>query len=213
MSLLRFAALALVVLAVPALVAASPVLLGVTRTSWQLGNLTDGSSNTIRFGETTSLDVCVPMAAIPTGGSDGTSNTIRFTETQGVQVNWTSRSTIIDGTSNTVVLSESPCYRGIVAPLPVVSGIGTITDGTSNTIQFGENTIDLRGRSFDVCFSNVSRVTDGTSNTIQLGEPVSRQCYTNVAVGPGLDLSVPAPAALPLLGLAMVGWIARRRRG
>ncbi len=94
--------------------------------------------------------------------------------------------------------------------------IGNITDGSSNTISFGENPIDLRNRAFDVCFSNArygSGISDGTSNAIVFGETVARRCYRDVEIAEALEVTVPAPAALPLLALAVAGYVRRRRAG
>lgn len=215
MTSLRSLTVAAVALLTPTLVSASPVLTGITPRAWSISGLTDGRSNTILFGESTSLQLCVPNAAYPASVTDGTSNTIQFTETQGLRVRWTSRTSLIsDGTSNTILLGESQCLNGIVSPDPLAAEPGTIPDGTSNTLLFGETPIDLRGRSFDVCFSTVriaSGVTDGTSNTIQFGETVPSRCYREVVIGSSLDVDVPAPGAAPLLGLALAGLAARRR--
>ena len=133
MSSLRSLALAAVAVSLPVLASASPVLTGITPRAWTIGGLTDGSSNTILFGESTSLQLCVPNAAYPAGITDGTSNTIQFTETQGLRVSWASRtSPITDGTSNTILLGESQCLNGIISPNPIAAEPGTITDGSSN---------------------------------------------------------------------------------
>jgi hypothetical protein len=79
-----------------------------------------------------------------------------------------------DGTSNTILLSESVGLRfsgGVVSPFTDARGI---VDGTSNTIAFPETTSVAR----DICFGNVGNldpvippgITDGTSNTILIGE-------------------------------------------
>ncbi len=208
---------ALAAICLPLTAAASPVLLGIAPGVWTVGGIADGTSNTIRFGESTRVDVCVPNAAIPPGITDGTSNTIRLTESQGLRVRWVSRAgSVTDGTSNTITLGESQCFEGIASPSPIAAP-GDITDGTSNTIVFGENPIDLRDRAFDVCFSNAqygSQVTDGTSNTIVFGETVARRCYRGIEVADALTVAVPvpAPAALPLLALAILGRLRRRSR-
>jgi hypothetical protein len=79
-----------------------------------------------------------------------------------------------DGTSNTILLSESVGLSfsgGVVSPFTDARGI---VDGTSNTIAFPETTSVAR----DICFGNVGNldpvippgITDGTSNTILIGE-------------------------------------------
>jgi MYXO-CTERM domain-containing protein len=210
----RSAVVLLVTVAMPGLAAASPVLLGVAPGTWVIGQLPDGTSNTIQFGENTRVDVCVPNAAVPGGITDGTSNTIQFSETQGLRVRWASRTgTITDGTSNTINLGESQCFQGIPSPSPIGPPPGGFPDGSSNTIDFGEHPIDLRDRAFDLCFSNArfGTITDGSSNTIVLGETVARRCFSGVEVDDALDVTVPAPAALPLIALAApLLW--RRRR-
>jgi MYXO-CTERM domain-containing protein len=210
----RSAVVLLVTVAMPGLAAASPVLLGVAPGTWVIGQLPDGTSNTIQFGENTRVDVCVPNAAVPGGITDGTSNTIQFSETQGLRVRWASRTgTITDGTSNTINLGESQCFQGIPSPSPIGPPPGGFPDGSSNTIDFGEHPIDLRDRAFDLCFSNArfGTITDGSSNTIVLGEAVARRCFSGVEVDDALDVTVPAPAALPLIALAApLLW--RRRR-
>ena len=210
----RSAVVLLATLAMPGVAAASPVLLGIAPDTWVIGQLPDGTSNTIQFGETTRVDVCVPNAAVPGGIADGTSNTIQFSEWQGLRVRWASRTgSITDGTSNTINFGESQCFQGIPSPAPIGPPPGGFPDGTSNTIVFGENPIDLRDRAFDICFSNArfGTINDGSSNTIVFGETVARRCFSGVEVGDSLDVTVPAPAALPLIALAVpVLW--RRRR-
>ena len=108
----------------------------------ELARITDGTSNTIMFGEN-SAGTNDPFRP-PTGSflgpgrtpsiTDGTSNTVLFGERQAPS--------ITDGTSNTVLFGERT---------------PSITDGTSNTVVFGEQ-------------HPTSGITDGTSNTIMLTE-------------------------------------------
>lgn len=194
---------------------------GNVLTNWSqtgMGLITDGTSNTLLFGETTQLAVCLDGVSIQGSPlintiTDGSSNTIQFSEANPFRVNVGrvfSRqpiSQIVDGTSNTIQFGEvqagSFCLGG-VTPLPP-----GITDGTSNTIQFGEDS------QFDVCVDNavVSSIQDGTSNTILFEEAVPRSCFEGVRVrgaeggGPG----VPEPAALLIFGLSGVAALARRR--
>lgn len=197
----------------PSLAQGAPLLQQLSPTGWTLG-ITDGTSNTVQFGESTRLDVCVPSTRVPSGIADGSSNTLLFGEQQGVIVTWAQRASapsITDGTSNTIFFGETQCLNGITSPQPA---LGEITDGTSNTIGVGE-VIDLRGVGFDVCFSQVrvGTIVDGTSNTIQFGEAVNR-CYRDVRVGPDLVVQpVPAPSVLTLLacGLGVAAWRRRAR--
>lgn len=213
MRLARHAFTVFVGLLCPSLAQAAPILQQLSPGGWTFG-ITDGTSNTVQFGESTRLDVCVPATRLPTGITDGSSNTLLFGEQRGVIVTWTQRAltpSINDGSSNTIQIGEAPCLNGITSPRPA---LGDINDGTSNTIGVGE-VIDLRGVGFDVCFSQVrvGTVVDGTSNTIQFGETVNR-CYREVRVGPDLVVqAVPAPAAVTLLacGLGVVTWRRRRR--
>lgn len=206
---LRLLAGIAVLVVVPSLAQAAPVLQRVSPSQWTFG-FGDGTSNTVLFGESTQLDVCVPSSSVPGGITDGTSNTILFGEGLGVVVNSPS---IVDGTSNTIFITESLCLNDITDPLPAIGGV---TDGTSNTIFVGE-VIDLRDTPFDVCFSQVrvGQIVDGTSNTLLFGEWGSR-CYQGVRVSDDLVVqpSVPAPATVSLLGLALGSVMAwRRARG
>jgi hypothetical protein len=176
---------------------------------WSQSSLTvisDGTSNTITFGETTTFNVCFDHVRTPGGISDGTSNTILFGENTGFfvipgafgpRVPITS---ITDGTSNTIILGETVdlCLTNVVVdPTPP----GEIPDGTSNTIIVGE---DSR---FDICFRNVglTQITDGTSNTIVLGE---NACFTDLQVA---ELPEPAGLVVAVSALAMLPFARRRR--
>jgi hypothetical protein len=197
-------------LSAPAISFAGPVLTEVTPRSWTF-QITDGTSNTIFFGENTRFTLCLPRTT--TGGfTDGTSNTILFGEATGVRIQWSSRyNGITDGTSNTILLSESSpleCFDGTGRPDPLID---TINDGTSNTIVFGEEPFQLRDQEFDACFTqaNVS-ITDGTSNTILLGE---QRCFSDVRVGGNVRIvQTPAPPLAALLALAVPAWRLYRRR-
>jgi hypothetical protein len=171
------------------------LLQSVSSGSWTIGGITDGTSNTILFGETGSLDICVPDDLLTTTITDGSSQTLLFGE-QGFVVTVSGSSARTGGTT---------CLTNVRDPRPV----GGITDGTSNTILIGETPVDL-------CFSDVrvGTIRDGSSNTIQFEETVANRCYQDVQVGPGLVVQpVPAPAVLTLLacGLGVATW--RRRRG
>ena len=182
--------------------------------SWSQSSLniiSDGTSNTITFGENTRFNVCFDNANLPGGITDGTSNTILFGEHAGLfvipggsgpRVPITS---ITDGSSNTIFLPETGdfCLNNVVidpAPPP-----GGITDGTSNTIVFDEDT------RFDICLRNVglTQITDGTSNTIILGETTNR-CYTDLRV---VEVPEPASAMAALAGAALLALPRRRRCG
>ena len=109
----------------------------------------DGTSNTIMFSEA------------PAGGgsedettsvTDGSSNTVTLSERQPT-------TTVSDGTSNTVMVGESPP--------PPPRGSPTASDGSSNTIQFGESESVT---STSTGSATTPQVADGTSNTIMVGE-------------------------------------------
>ena len=190
----------------PGVASAATILTQATPTTWTL--ISDGTSNTILLSELSSLDVCVPSTSVPPPSvppsSDGSSNTLLLSETSAIGVVWSSSNFgAVDGTSNTILIGDDFCYRGIQTPTP----IGQITDGTSNTILFPENPIDVRDGSFDVCFARVgiTTITDGTSNTIQIG--ANPRCFQDVAL-------VPAPAALSVSAMALLAslWRGRRRQ-
>ena len=196
--------------AVPSVATAAPILVSVTPRSWTF-QITDGTSNTIVFGETTGYTLCVPRT-VSGGFSDGTSNTLLLGENTGVRLQWTSRfGAITDGTSNTITFDEtSPreCFRGTRRPDPLIDDIN---DGTSNTIVFGEEPFDLGDDTFDACFTGVQvSITDGTSNTILLGE---NRCFSDVRVGSNIAVQAPAPPLAALLTLAAPVWYLRRRHG
>jgi hypothetical protein len=193
----------------PSAAVAGPLLVSVTPNSWTF-QATDGTSNTILFGENTGYTLCLPRTV--TGGfTDGTSNTLLFGENTGVRLRWTSRfGAITDGTSNTITFEEtSPleCFQGTRRPDPLID---EINDGTSNTIVFGEDPFELGQDGFDACFTDVqvTRITDGTSNTILFGE---NRCFSDVRVGPGIVVQAPAPPAAALLVLSAGAWAIRRR--
>ena len=187
---------------------AGPLLVSVTPDSWTVQN-TDGTSNTLTFGENTTYTLCLPRTV--TGGfTDGTSNTLLFGEAAGVRLVWTSRfGGITDGTSNTITFSESSpleCFQGSGNPQPVID---EINDGTSNTILFGEDPFALGTEGFDACFSGVTvAINDGTSNTLLLGES---RCLRDVRVSDNIRVQAPAPPVTALLALAASAWRFRRR--
>ena len=191
----------------PSAAVASPLLVAVTPNTWTI-QATDGSSNTLLFGENTRYTLCLPRTV--TGGfADGTSNTLMFGENTGVRLRWTSRfGAIADGTSNTINFSEnSPleCFQGTRRPDPLID---EINDGTSNTIVFGEDPFELGQDGFDACFTDVqvTRITDGTSNTISFGE---NRCFSDVRIGPGITVQAPAPPLAALLAIAAGAFVRR----
>ena len=168
-----------------------------------LGIVTDGTSNTIQFGENSQFDVCFDNVTLPGGIADGNSSTILFGENSGLLVipggvgPRVPIGSITDGSSNTIFFGESLCLNDVVVD---VLPPGGIEDGTSNTIVIGENS------RLDICFSNVNRqISDGTSNTIFLGENV---CFEDLRVA-----AVPEPPATALAIFALVAALpfARRR--
>ncbi len=191
-----------------------------TLTGWGQGGLditiTDGTSNTIQFGETTRFNICFDDVGVPGGITDGASNTIQFGESSALFIvpggsgPRVPIGTITDGSSNTIFLGESLdlCLRNVAIGDPPAGGIG---DGSSNTIVVGE---DSR---FDICLSNVQvtqRIVDGSSNTILLGESF---CYEDLQVADA-TAAVPEPVALALLlggfaALPLARRTSRRRRG
>lgn len=177
--------------------------------------ISDGASNTIQFTETTSVAVCldqvqgnVPLPSI----SDGSSNTLLFGEGAGVTVRAghvyprVPISQISDGTSNTIIFGEIGTDSLCLGDGEIVEP-SDIADGTSNTIIIGETS------ELDVCFRNVrvGTIADGTSNTIQFGDVQSSPvCFQDVRVP---TTAVPAPSALTLLAVGLLGLGYRRRRG
>jgi hypothetical protein len=183
---------------------------GTYLTSWGstgLGFITDGTSNTITFGETTSITLCFDGVGVSGGSGSSTSNPI------------------IDGSSNTIQFTESSGFRVNGGRVVSRRPIGQITDGTSNTIQIGE----IPSNTF--CLSDVratpSEITDGTSNTILIGETsdfdvcvgsgAGRVCVEDVRVpgsGPANGSAIPEPttAALLLAGLGLSACLRRTRR-
>jgi len=181
-----------------------------------LSYVSDGTSNTIGFTETTQLSFCVSNvgiqgAQIANPIHDGTSNTLLFGES-GFAVNvgfiapHQSINNIVDGTSNTIFLGEVPVDSFCLGD--VTPSNASPVDGTSNTIVFGE------GSQFDVCADNVriGHIADGTSNTIVFGEVVPRACLTDVGVNPASAGAVPEPGTLLLFAVAMSPLVLTRRR-
>lgn len=168
-----------------------------------LGIVSDGTSNTIQFGETTQFDVCFDNVAVPGGIADGNSSTILFGENSGLFVlpggvgPRVPIGTIGDGSSNTIFFGENLCLNDVVIDVLPPGGIG---DGTSNTIIIGE---DSR---LDICFTNVNRqISDGTSNTIFLGENV---CFEDLRVA---VVTEPPAMMLALAALLFAAPLVRRR--
>lgn len=89
-----------------------------------------------------------------------------------------------DGTSNTIVFSETSSQLDICFDRVSVSGLGLIADGSSNTLLFGEDVAlhvisgGLRER------APIGQIADGTSNTIFLGETPTDFCLVDVTVPP-----------------------------
>lgn len=217
---LGFSALFLSFVASPAMAAVIPsegtYLTGFGSSGFAF--IQDGTSNTVLLGEQTSFAACFDEVALPPGGAqaitDGTSNTIFLGETGGSGLTGrllppVSLNEIVDGTSNTIFIGEITANRLCLGDARIVEPDSPeITDGTSNTILIGEDTF------FDICFRNArggSSITDGTSNTILLGETGSAPyCLTGVRLIAGQEL--PEAAALPLLGLGLIGLALARRR-
>lgn len=182
--------------------------------------ITDGTSNTIQFGEQTRLATCLDRVVIDGGAplssiTDGTSNTIIFgpllflTLRVGQSLAYQPIGNIQDGTSNTIIVGENEPTRRCFSGDTEIIDIGNATvDGTSNTIEFGENS------RFDVCFRNVSvgRIVDGTSNTIAFGEVTGDPvCFADVRVGTPATATVPEAGTLGLLAIGLAGLLTRRR--
>lgn len=179
----------------------------------------DGTNNTLQFSEATRTSVCVQ--GVTTGGvSDGTSNTIFFGEVGGFTLvdaflqAFDDVVQILDGTSNTIFFSESP-----LTDFCLVNGrIDSVVTGSVPTKPGGTIVIGSTGQ-LDLCFSSVNRsesTLDGTSNTIFLGET-----YCNIDVQLSSDAVIDAPVATPVpappaLVLGMTGFAlllgCRRRR-
>ena len=108
-----------------------------------MSGVSDGTSNTILFGETAPGGTTSPGTGGGAAGiTDGTSNTIIVTEEGAIfhpgrrRVGSGSTASITDGTSNTILFGESPAPAGGTGG---TAGSGSsITDGTSNTVIFGE---------------------------------------------------------------------------
>ncbi|HYO88028.1 MAG TPA: hypothetical protein VER79_05235, partial [Candidatus Limnocylindrales bacterium] len=108
-----------------------------------LENITDGTSNTILFGEATGTPDQVALPTVALGGiTAGTSNTILLGEATGtpdqVALPTATLGGITDGTSNTILLGEATGTPDQVSP-PTAT-LGGITDSSSNTILLGEAT-------------------------------------------------------------------------
>jgi hypothetical protein len=144
--------------------AADSSLLGWNQTGFTL--IVDGTSNTILFGESTTVSVCLTSVG-------------RLPE-------------LTDGTSNTIFLGEleDVCFDE-VQPGPGNQLVG-ITDGTSNTILFGENAAFWYGPSSRVKVCASERIVDGNSNTILLGET---QCFADLQIAPA-EVTEPATLTL-----------------
>lgn len=178
---------------------------GAFITRWgasEIGVISDGTSNTIAFGETSPITLCFDGVSV-NGGVPGAS--------------------IADGSSNTIQFGESGGVRVNVGRVLTRRPISEIADGTSNTIQLGETS------SSSFCLEGVTAApdtTDGSSNTILIGEAShvdlcgggsSRICVEQARVTGSTPVSVPEPATATLLlaGLGASGlfarWRARRR--
>ena len=103
-----------------------------------IGTITDGTSNTIIFGE--SVDLCLRNVVIgdpPPGGiGDGTSNTIVFEADSRFDIclsNFQVTQRITDGTSNTILLGETFCYEG----LQVVDVVAAVPAPAALTLMLG----------------------------------------------------------------------------
>jgi hypothetical protein len=85
-----------------------------------IGTITDGSSNTIFFGESLCLNDVVIGDPPPGGIEDGTSNTIIIGEGSRFDICFSNvTQQITDGTSNTILLGESVCFEDLrVAAVP-----------------------------------------------------------------------------------------------
>lgn len=93
---------------------------------------------------------------------------------------------IQDGTSNTILFSETNSELAICFDGVSVAGAAGIADGSSNTLVFGEDVVlhvvagGLRQR------APVGEIADGTSNTIVIGEisGLTEFCLADVTVPP-----------------------------
>jgi len=213
----RILAVSLLVLGIQAAQAATTTL-----TSFGDGSvrfISDGTSNTIQLGETSSAVACFKNVSQPASITDGTSNTLLLSEILGASFtagHIYGYNNILpffgDGSVRTVfpggaLDSYSYCLTEVDLLDPV-----EVTDGTSNTIRIGEDGF------FGICFSNVrlNQVTDGTSNTILVGENDPNACFQNVGIDPNVTGgSVPGPGLLAVLALGLLGLggAARRHRG
>ena len=143
-----------------------------------MSGVSDGTSNTILFGETAPGGTTSPGTGGGAAGiTDGTSNTIIVTEEGAIfhpgrrRVGSGSTASITDGTSNTILFGESPAAGSPSGGS--TSGRGSsITDGTSNTILFGESPAPAGGTGGTA--GSGSSITDGTSNTVIFGEAAAR---------------------------------------
>jgi hypothetical protein len=144
----------------------------------------------------------------------------------------TTTGNIHDGTSNTLLFSESIGIRFTGGTLRGTEPIRGIADGTSNTITFPElplhdfcfgdvtnidpvtgadiadgtsNTIRFReNSSFDLCFNRalLPSIADGTSNTILFPETRNNVCFSNIVAAPDLAV-VPTVSEPATLALAL----------
>jgi hypothetical protein len=147
--------------------------------------------------------------------------------------NVTTTGDIRDGTSNTLLFSESIGLQFTGGTLLGSVPIRGIADGTSNTITFPEsplhdfcvddvtnidpvagagitdgtsNTIRFGENSYlDLCFNRalLPSITDGTSNTILLPETRNSVCFNNVVASPDLTIVSTVPTVAEPATLAL----------
>ena len=85
---------------------------------------------------------------------------------------------VIDGTSNTILLSEQTRLSFCVDNAQGSAPLFDIADGTSNTIQFGENLYATFLVGTSLARQPIANIQDGTSNTIFIGESLAdERCF------------------------------------
>jgi hypothetical protein len=173
----------------------------------------DGSVRFVTVDEGARGSLCFTNVRVPGAITDGTSNTIAFGEQAGfrvtphIPVTGGIQVVIGDGSVRTIHPDGNFCLGNTEIGDPYV---GEISDGTSNTVLIGEDSrfdLCLPAARLGVV------IQDGSSRTIGFGEAQSGICLTNVRVGADLaEAALPEPAPLGLLLAGLAALVAGRRQ-